>query len=135
MYRLIKYSINVCVYVIISELTFGSVNPLALMARLSAIGLLVAVICRRTVATAVVCGNLPADKPWNVVSATRRNSSVAPRACVRVYARVCWCRRIFTYIHTYSRRGVVLVVFCSVSKPVSRVNRACVLVQPNLYIY
>ena len=26
---------------------------------------------------------------------------MAPRACVRVYARVCWCRRIFTYIHTY----------------------------------
>jgi len=49
----------------------------------------------------VVCVEcLPADKPWDVVSATRRSSGVAPRACVRVYVRVCWCRRIFTYIHT-----------------------------------
>ena len=31
---------------------------------------------------------LPADKPWDVVSVTRRSSGVAPRACVRVYARV-----------------------------------------------
>ena len=31
---------------------------------------------------------LPADKPWGVVSATRRSSSVAPRACARVYACV-----------------------------------------------
>ena len=31
---------------------------------------------------------LPADKPWDVGSATRRSSGVAPRACVRVYARV-----------------------------------------------
>jgi len=52
----------------------------------------------------VVCVEcLPADKPWDVVSATRRSSGVAPRACVRVYARVCWCRRIFTYIHTNQR--------------------------------
>jgi len=29
-------------------------------------------------------------------------SGVAPRACVRVYARVLWCGRIFTYIHTYT---------------------------------
>ena len=50
----------------------------------------------------VVCVEcLPADKQWDVVSATRRSSGVAPRTCVRVYARVCWCRRIFTYIHTY----------------------------------
>ena len=34
----------------------------------------------------VVCVEcLPADKPWGVVSATRRSSGVAPRACVRVY--------------------------------------------------
>ena len=31
---------------------------------------------------------LPVDKPWDVVSVTRRSSGVAPRACVRVYARV-----------------------------------------------
>jgi len=37
----------------------------------------------------VVCVEcLPADKPWDVVSVTRRSSGVAPRACVRVYARV-----------------------------------------------
>jgi len=40
------------------------------------------------------------DKPWDVVSATRLSSDLAPpRACVRVYVRVLWCRRIFTYIH------------------------------------
>ena len=46
---------------------------------------------------------LPADKPWDVVSVTRRSSGVAPRACVRVYAyaRVLVPRRIFTHIHTY----------------------------------
>ena len=27
-------------------------------------------------------------------------SPCAPRVCVRVYLRVCWCRRIFTYIRT-----------------------------------
>jgi len=50
----------------------------------------------------VVCVEcLPADKPWDVVSVTRWSSGVAPLACVRVYAHVlvCWCRRIFTYIH------------------------------------
>jgi len=31
---------------------------------------------------------MPADKPWDVVSVTRRSSGVAPRACARVYARV-----------------------------------------------
>ena len=51
----------------------------------------------------VVCVEcLPADKPWDAVSVTRRSSGVAPRACVRVYARMCWCRRIFTYIHGHS---------------------------------
>jgi len=36
----------------------------------------------------VVCVEcLPADKPWAVVPAKRRSSGVAPRACVRVYAR------------------------------------------------
>jgi len=48
----------------------------------------------------VVCVEcLPADKPWDVVSATRRGSGVAPRACVRVYARVLVPPNI--YIHTY----------------------------------
>ena len=52
----------------------------------------------------VVCVEcLPADKPWDVVSVTRRSSGVAPRACVRV----CWCRRIFTYIHTKPDRYVI----------------------------
>ena len=42
---------------------------------------------------------LPADKPWDMVSATRRSSGVAPRACVRVYARVLVPPNL--YIHTY----------------------------------
>jgi len=52
---------------------------------------------------AVVCvGCLPADKPWDVVSVTRRSSGVArgaARACVRVYARVLVPPNL--YIHTY----------------------------------
>jgi len=48
----------------------------------------------------VVCVEcLPADKPWEVVSVTRRSSGVAPRACVRVYARVLVPPNL--YIHTY----------------------------------
>ena len=43
---------------------------------------------------------LPADKPWDAVSATRRSSGVAPRACVRVYARVLVPPNL--YIHTYT---------------------------------
>jgi len=43
----------------------------------------------------------PADKLWDVVSATRRSSSVAPRACVRVYARVLVPSNL--YIHIYIR--------------------------------
>jgi len=39
---------------------------------------------------------------WDVVSATRRSSGVAPRACVRVYARVL-VPPIFTFIHSYMR--------------------------------
>jgi len=46
---------------------------------------------------------LPADKPWDVVSVTRRSSGVAPRACVRVYARVLVPPNI--YIHTYIRQA------------------------------
>jgi len=49
----------------------------------------------------VVCVEcLPADKPWDVVSAARRSSGVAPRACVRVYARVLVPPNL--YIHTYT---------------------------------
>ena len=40
-----------------------------------------------------------ADKPWDVVSVTRRSYGVAPRACVRVYARVLVPPNL--YIHTY----------------------------------
>jgi len=48
----------------------------------------------------VVCVEcLPADTPWGVVSVTRRSSGVAPRACVRVYARVLVPPNL--YIHTY----------------------------------
>jgi len=48
----------------------------------------------------VVCVKcLPADKPWDAVSVTRRSSGVAPRACVRVYARVLVPPNL--YIHTY----------------------------------
>jgi len=43
---------------------------------------------------------LPADKPWDVVSVTRRSSGVAPRACVCVYARVLVPLNL--YIHTYN---------------------------------
>jgi len=50
----------------------------------------------------VVCVEcLPADKPWDVVSVTRRSCGVAPRACVRVYARVLVLPNL--YIHTYTR--------------------------------
>jgi len=38
------------------------------------------------------------DKPWDVVSVTRRSFGVAPRACVRVYARVLVPPNL--YIHT-----------------------------------
>jgi len=47
---------------------------------------------------------LPADKPWDVVSVTRRSSGVAPRACVRVYARVLVPLNLYIhiYIHTHT---------------------------------
>jgi len=48
----------------------------------------------------VVCVEcLAADKPWDVLSVARRSSGVAPRACVRVYARVLMPPNL--YIHTY----------------------------------
>ena len=50
---------------------------------------------------------MPADKPWNVVSVTRRSSGVAPRACVRVYARVLVPPNLYihTYIHIIKRKA------------------------------
>ena len=44
---------------------------------------------------------LPADKLWDVVSVTRRSSGVAPRACVRVYARVLVPPNLYIHTHTY----------------------------------
>ena len=41
----------------------------------------------------------PADKPWDVVSVTRRSSGVAPRAGVRVYARVLVPPNLYIYIN------------------------------------
>jgi len=44
----------------------------------------------------VVCvACLPADNLWDVVSATRRSSGVAPRACV------CACAGAAKSLHTY----------------------------------
>jgi len=56
----------------------------------------------------VVCVEcLLADKPWDVVSVTRRSSGVAPRACVRVYARVLVPPNLYT--HTYILLGLTRV--------------------------
>jgi len=44
---------------------------------------------------------LIADKPWDVVSVTRRSSGVAPRACVRVYARVLVPPNLYIHAYTY----------------------------------
>jgi len=61
----------------------------------------------QTRATMVVCVEcLPADKPWDVVSVTRRSSGVAPRACVRVYARVLVPPNL--YIHTCMDMGFIV---------------------------
>jgi len=58
----------------------------------------------------VVCVEcLPADKPWGVVSVTRRSSGVAPRACVRVYARVLVPPNL--YIHTYIHIHIIIIIF------------------------
>jgi len=51
------------------------------------------------VSAASASSSMPADKPWDVVSVTRRSSGVAPRACVRVYARVLVPPNL--YIHAY----------------------------------
>jgi len=56
----------------------------------------------------VVCVEcLPADKPWDVVSVTRRSrsSGVAPRACVRVYARVLVPPNLCMHTYRCGRRG------------------------------
>jgi len=82
-----------------------------------------------TRATLVVCAEcLPADKPWDVVSATRRSSGVAPRACVRVYARVLVPPNLYmhAYIYTLSPRRLPLPL----SK--SRAPRDCCPYRPRL---
>jgi len=58
---------------------------------------------RLPVVVSVEC--LPADKPWDVVSATRRGCGGAPRAYVRVYARVLVPPN--RYIHTNIHIGRV----------------------------
>jgi len=58
---------------------------------------------------------LPADKPWDVVSATRRSSGVAPRACVRVYARVLVPPNL--YIPIESTEGISEIWFCDPFPP------------------
>jgi len=54
----------------------------------------------------VVCVEcLPADKcGMYVVSVTRRSSGVAPRACVRVYARVLVPPNLYIHIQTYTKK-------------------------------
>jgi len=57
--------------------------------------------------TAAPAAQPPSPPQTDVVPATRRSSlsGVAPPACARVYTRVCWCRRTFTFMHTYHRHG------------------------------
>jgi len=54
--------------------------------------------------TAVYMDCLPADTPWDVASATRRSSGVAPRACACVYARV--LVPLVMYKHIYTPGGL-----------------------------
>ena len=66
----------------------------------------------------VVCVEcLSADKPWDVVSVTRRSSGVAPQACVRV--RV--CARVPVppnlYIHTYIYPPLRIMIQVMVGAP------------------
>ena len=69
----------------------------------------------------VVCVEcLPADKPWDVVSATRRSSGVPPRACERVYARVLVPQNMYIHISTRRRLfgiGLQPPVACAASRP------------------
>jgi len=44
---------------------------------------------------------LHADMPWDLVSATHRSSGGAPRACVRVYARVLVPPNLYIHAYTY----------------------------------
>jgi len=67
----------------------------------------------------VVCVKcLLADTPWDVVSVTRRSSGVAPRACVRVYARVLVPPNL--YIHTYILAAAARAAW--IEKGTERVN-------------
>jgi len=71
----------------------------------------------------VVCVEcLPADKPWDVVSVTRRSSGVAPRACVRVYARVLVPPNM--YMHTY-----IHIPFLYYTQEISKATVVCYLLQ------
>jgi len=68
---------------------------------------------------------LPANKPWDVVSATRHSSGLAPRACVRVYARMLVPPNL--YIHTYRSNSIVKKLLCvaatvSVTRAVRRIE-------------
>jgi len=55
----------------------------------------------------VVCVEcLPANKPWDVVSVTRRSSGVVPRACARVRA----CAGIAESLHTYIHKIRIAVI-------------------------
>ena len=66
----------------------------------------------------VVCVEcLPADKLWDVVSVTRRSSGVAPRACVRVYARVLVPPNL--YIHTSIHRFSTHIGLCGLMMMIS----------------
>ena len=84
----------------------------------------------------VVCVEcLPANKPWDVKSVTRRSSGVAPRACVRVHARVLVPPNLYihTYINTITRTlnpqvrrssslslALALSSFVSIKKPLTK---------------
>jgi len=51
----------------------------------------------------VVCVEcLPADKPWDVVSVTRRSSGVAAGLCARVRACAGAAESLHTYIELYA---------------------------------
>ena len=62
--------------------------------------MVICIVCPMTYYLRIACGQ--ATRRECCISVTRRSSAgVALRACsVRVYARLLWCRRIFTYIHS-----------------------------------
>jgi len=81
----------------------------------------------------VVCVEcLPADKPWDVVSVKRQSSGVAPRACVRVYARVLVPPNLYIHIiiHTYASQTLPPPTTTSSPSPPLPTTRA----PPALYL-